>query len=624
MVLRRVVFGIAGALLASTAMAQTVIPQNIERATNTNVQPYAPVDTRQGNVQAFSPQEFRAAPRGYAPTDARTGWSDNRANPVRETAAPSYQQAPAGYQPPEYRPDYRQPPAAAVDYRQPQQAPAIDYRQPAAAPVVDYRQQQPARPLMQPAPYAPADTRPAVQPVNQPSLDPRVQAQPYRPSYQQDVRQPPLDGRPPVQDFRNPAGATRLPPGVQPAAVETQPRYPVYEARPGVVDPRVVVPRREEYIDYKVLDGRTYDFRPLDFKPVDARTLEYRSQDNRQPDQKVLDPRLKDKGPEIQTTLECKAIMYRAVECNFLDYREVDPQLQELFAKYPEVAFGIVPKEYSKEVIERWQPLLAHLSREIGLKISLKIANDYQALIESQRAGLVHVAIYSPMAYARAKASGVKVDAFAVETNPDGGKGAHALIYAMNGAGAPRGDEMKGKSIGFVDPNSISGYFVPRMMLASQKLDPDSYLGKQVFTGSHENALTALSQGLVDLAVGEWRSDEDSTLARLLGRGAFRNADGTPMRRDDFRVIAKSELLVNSPIAYLSELPEDLKGIIRRAMLEAPMRDRAAFEKVYDAKGRNWDVIEGKSFDSAVELVKFMEDSRTRQQAALARQQTTR
>lgn len=476
------------------------LSQNAERAGSTNVQPYAPLDGRSGPAQAYSPQEFRSAPRGLA-----SGWTDQRGLAQQRDPVKSRPAQPA------YQPEYRA-------------QPVVDYRQPAV--------RQPA-----PSPYAPPETRGAVQPAPAPVVDYRRQAPVYRaPSAAQppqpvDARAP--EPRPAVQDFRNPAGVVRPAPGVQPFNIEP-PRLPAYEARPGTIDPRVVTPGKEEYIDYKVLEGRNYDFRPADYNPVDARTLEYRSQDNRTPDQKVLDPRLKEKGAEIAAVIDCKAILYRSVECNFTDYREVDPQLQAMFARYPEVAFGIVPKEYSKDLTERWQPLLNHLSAQIGLKLTLKVANDYQALAESQRAGLVHVAIYSPMAYARARATGVKIDAFAVETNPDGGKGAHALVFALAGSGAPRGDDIRGKSIGLVESQLDLGLFRP----AHDAGEPETRSRSRIQTGvygSHENALTALSQGLVELAVGEWRSDEDSTLTRLLARGTLRHADGTPMRRDDFQ-----------------------------------------------------------------------------------------
>ena len=61
-------------------------------------------------------------------------------------------------------------------------------------------------------------------------------------------------------------------------------------------------------------------------------------------------------------------------------------------------------------------------------------------------------------------------------------------------------DDLKGKNLGLVDPNSTSGNNVPRFELDKMGIDPDSYFCKVVFTGSHENAVLALAQGTVDVA----------------------------------------------------------------------------------------------------------------------------
>jgi len=512
------------------------------------VQPYLPPDGRSGGQpQTFMPQDFRIN-RAPAPVvaETRTGWSDHRTQ-LQDS----------------------RPQAGPVSTAQP----------------IDYRIAPPAQRLpMQPPPAYLPQSAPAQMIPQAVTVEPVA----VRPAAPQDSRPRPL-------------------PGVMPPV---DPRAVPVETRSGVIDPRLGTVREERYIDYRPIEGRPYDFRPVDYKPVDSRAIEYRSFDNKIQDQKVLDPRLKEKGPEIQTRLDCKAILYRAVECNYIDYKELDPKLQDLYAKYPEVTLGIVPKEYARNSSERWSSLMAYLSREIGLKVSLKIANDYQSLIESQREGLIHLAVYSPMAYARARTSGVKVEAFAVETNGDGSRGRHSMLYAMSRGAIPKVEDFRNRSLALVDPNSVSGYSVPRHALFGQKIDPDAVLSRQVFTGSHENALVALSQGLVDYAVGEWTSDEDSTLGRLLARGALKNVDGTPMRRDDFRVVMKSDLILNSPVVYLADLPEDLKGIIRRAMLEAPMRDRAAFERAFDGKVRTWETIDNAAFDGTLDLVRFIDDAR--------------
>ena len=64
--------------------------------------------------------------------------------------------------------------------------------------------------------------------------------------------------------------------------------------------------------------------------------------------------------------------------------------------------------------------------------------------------------------------------------------------------------------MGFVDPNSASGYTMPMFKLDQLGIKPDTFFGKVVFTGSHDNAIIALSQGTVDVAVN-WFDDETET-----------------------------------------------------------------------------------------------------------------
>ncbi|MFX4967357.1 PhnD/SsuA/transferrin family substrate-binding protein, partial [Acinetobacter baumannii] len=80
--------------------------------------------------------------------------------------------------------------------------------------------------------------------------------------------------------------------------------------------------------------------------------------------------------------------------------------------------------------------------------------------------------------------------------------------------------------------------------------DAEGYFSKVVFTGSHENAMLALSQGTVDVAANQWTSDNDSTLAQMLTKVMLKNADGSAMKKDDFSIIHKSAPIINGPYAY--------------------------------------------------------------------------
>src|SRR3982075_2082617 len=256
---------------------------------------------------------------------------------------------------------------------------------------------------------------------------------------------------------------------------------------------------------------------------------------------------------------------------------------QDWKAKYPELTFAVVPAENASGVTERWTPFVDYLSKELGVKVILRIANDYAAVIEGQRAGNIQIASYGSASFARARLTGVKTDAFANDINRDGTTGYYSMFFVRANSPYKSIDQLKGKNLGLVDPNSTSGNNVPRFELDKMGIsDAGAYFGKVVFTGSHENALLALSQGTVDVAANQWTSDDDSTLAQMLHKGMLKNADGTPMKKDDFRIIHKSAPIINGPYAYNSELPEDMKAAIAKAFFDGPTKEKTAFDRLAD------------------------------------------
>src|ERR1700716_2880191 len=200
--------------------------------------------------------------------------------------------------------------------------------------------------------------------------------------------------------------------------------------------------------------------------------------------------------------------------------------------KYPEITFAVVPAENASGVTERFTPFVGYLSKELGIKVNLRIANDYAAVIEGQRAGNIQLAYYGPASFSRARLTGVKTEAFASDLNADGGTGYYSVFFVKASSPYKSIDQLKGKNLGLVDPNSTSGSNVPRFELDKMGIsDADSYFGKVVFPGSHENAMLALAQGTVDVAANQWTSDDDSTLAQMLHKGVLKNADGRPLKK---------------------------------------------------------------------------------------------
>ena len=132
--------------------------------------------------------------------------------------------------------------------------------------------------------------------------------------------------------------------------------------------------------------------------------------------------------------------------------------------------------------------------------------------------------------------------------------------------------------------NSTSGFKVPNFFLTQQGFPIDRYFKVAQTTGSHENAVMALAAGTVDGAVNWWNSEDDSNLTRMLHKGMVKKPDGSPMKKEDFRIAWKSPLLPGSPFAYLADMPDDLKKAIAKAFVEAPQKDKDAFAKLSDGK----------------------------------------
>jgi phosphonate transport system substrate-binding protein len=274
-------------------------------------------------------------------------------------------------------------------------------------------------------------------------------------------------------------------------------------------------------------------------------------------------------------------------------------QAQDWKSKYPELIFSAAPAENAAIVTERYKDFLAYLSKEVGIPFKLRIASDYAAVIEAQRAEQVHVAYHGPASYARARMTGAKITPFAIEVSAGGVKGYHSVFYVKADSPYKSIQDLKGKNIGLVDPNSTSGNNVPRYALSKMNIKPEDFFGKVIYTGTHINAITALNQGTVDVAANWWNNETDSELQRMV--------DKKMVKKEDFRMIYKSDIIVNSPYTYLDSLPAELKQRIAKAMMDSPVKAKAAFDKLSDGKNEPFQTVDHAAYEPIVELNKFVD-----------------
>ena len=240
---------------------------------------------------------------------------------------------------------------------------------------------------------------------------------------------------------------------------------------------------------------------------------------------------------------------------------------QDWKSKYPELTFAVVPAENASGVTERWTPFVAYLSKELGVKVT---SAHRQRLRRRDRRPAFRQHPHRELRFGvvRARPADRRQDRCLRQRYQF--RRQHRLLFGVLREGEQPLQDASTSSRARTSAWSIRIRPRATTFRASSSTrwaspDADSYFGKVVFTGSHENAMLALAQGTVDVAANQWTTDNDSTLAQMLTKGMLKNADGTPMKKDDFRIIHKSTPILNGPYAYNSELPEDLKAAIAKA-----------------------------------------------------------
>ncbi len=278
---------------------------------------------------------------------------------------------------------------------------------------------------------------------------------------------------------------------------------------------------------------------------------------------------------------------------------------QDWRARFPELVYAVVPAENASGVTERMGPWMEYLSRELGVKVTLRIASDYAAVIEGQRAGTIHIGDYGPSSYVRAHTvTNGGVEAFATMRAQDGSTGYYSVAYAKASAPGATIQDFRGRNLCLVDPNSTSGNNVPLYMFSKMNINPEQFFAKVVNAGSHENAVMAVQQGTCDVAFNWWNSETDSNLTRMANKGM--------VKVEDFKIVFRSDKIPGSPYAYLTSLPAEAKAAIRQAFFDAPTKGKAAFARLSDGKSPGFAPAQHADYQVTIELQRFVDSLRRR------------
>ncbi|MCQ9616055.1 phosphonate ABC transporter substrate-binding protein [Paenalcaligenes niemegkensis] len=214
-----------------------------------------------------------------------------------------------------------------------------------------------------------------------------------------------------------------------------------------------------------------------------------------------------------------------------------------------ELNFGIISTESSQNLKAQWDPFLAEMARQTGMKINSFFAPDYAGIIQGMRFNKVDVAWYGNKSAMEAvdRAGG---EVFAQTVAADGNPGYWSLLIAHKDSPINSVEEMleNAKDLTFSngDPNSTSGYLVPGYYVFAKNDVQPNQIFKRTLNASHEvNALSV--------------ANKQADIATFNTEGMERLEETNPDKAAQLKVIWKSPLIPADPIVWRKNLPEDAK-----------------------------------------------------------------
>ena len=254
----------------------------------------------------------------------------------------------------------------------------------------------------------------------------------------------------------------------------------------------------------------------------------------------------------------------------------------------------LTPSQKPTNLLAGGEQFAKALGELAGVPIRVTVASDYAAVIEALRNRTADLAFLHPAGYVIANR---ETKAMIIAKNQWHGKTTFtSRIWVRKDSGIKTLEELRGKTMAFVDPASSSGYIYPMVMLIQRGLvknkDPKTFFREVMFSGAHDASVRALANGHVD-AIASFDMVREQYL---------KDPD-----RDKLTWIAETEPIPEAGIAGRDGLDPAVVARIRAALLKMQGPAYAdVLKRMYDIDG--FEAAEDKEYDPvrhAVDLLGF-------------------
>ena len=257
-----------------------------------------------------------------------------------------------------------------------------------------------------------------------------------------------------------------------------------------------------------------------------------------------------------------------------------------------ELNLGILGGQNATQQIGDNQCVKQFLDKELNVDTKLRNSSDYSGVIQGLLGGKIDLVLsMSPSSFASVYIKDPKaVDIVGIAVDDvDQSRGYHSVVIVKAGSPYKKLEDLKGKAVGFADPDSTSGFLIPNQefkKLFGGTVDNkyNNTFSSVTFSGGHEQDVLGVLNGQFEGAV---------TWASMIGdyNTGYTSGAFTRMIRMDhpdlmkqIRIIWQSPLIPNGPILVSNSLPADFKAKVVTAIKKLDKDDHQCFIKAMGGK----------------------------------------
>lgn len=246
-------------------------------------------------------------------------------------------------------------------------------------------------------------------------------------------------------------------------------------------------------------------------------------------------------------------------------------QAGELGSADKPIVITFVPSGDTGKITKAGNSIAECLGSMTGLSFKIEVGTTFAASIEAMGADKAQVGFLNTFSVLLAREKYGIVPALAVlrkyNTNavdPDAAEAGKLLPYykgqfiANTASGIKSYADLKGKTFCFVDPNSTSGYIIPRIILMANGIDPDVDFKAIQNAGSHPNVAIAVYKGDCDAGV---------TFIDVLTDAAANLKEKYPDITEKVTAFAVTDRIPSDGVQYTKTLDPKIQAAVTDALM---------------------------------------------------------